>query len=116
MQQAIPPPGVHGKYGPAPGSGYPPQGYPQPQNMGVNPQGGYPTQASIAAACTMPAKSTHSQCLNRLQSISVTTSSLEMAGYFRRSVADGQTMLSRCALLAAACARSVSGIISGSLK
>lgn len=49
MQQAIPPPGVQGQYGPAPGSGYPPQGYPQPQNMGVNPQGGYPTQASIAA-------------------------------------------------------------------
>lgn len=44
MQQAIPPPGVQGQYGPAPGSGYPPQGYPQPQNMGVNPQGGYPTQ------------------------------------------------------------------------
>lgn len=42
MQQAIPPPGVQGQYGPAPGSGYPPQGYPQPQNTGVNPQGGYP--------------------------------------------------------------------------
>ena len=41
-QQAIPPPGVQGQYGPAPGSGYPPQGYPQPQNTGVNPQGGYP--------------------------------------------------------------------------
>lgn len=47
MQQAIPPPGVQGQYGPAPGSGYPPQGYPQPQNMGANPQGGYPIQASI---------------------------------------------------------------------
>lgn len=42
MQQAIPPPGVQGQYGPAPGSGYPGQGYPQPQNTGVNPQGGYP--------------------------------------------------------------------------
>ncbi len=42
MQQAIPPPGVQGQYGPAPGSGYPPQGYPQPQNTGVNSQGGYP--------------------------------------------------------------------------
>ena len=51
MQQAIPPPGVQGQYGPAPGSGYPPQGYPQPQNMGVNPQGGYPTQARTAAVC-----------------------------------------------------------------
>ena len=50
MQQAIPPPGVHGNYGPAPGSGYPPQGYPQPQNTGVNPQGGYPTQASTMSA------------------------------------------------------------------
>lgn len=44
MQQAIPPPGVQGQYGPAPGSGYPPQGYPQPQNTGVKPQGGYPMQ------------------------------------------------------------------------
>ena len=56
MQQAIPPPGVQGQYGPAPGSGYPPQGYPQPQNMGVNPQGGYPTQASVRAACSMTIK------------------------------------------------------------
>ena len=44
MQQAIPPPGLQGQYGPAPGSGYPPQGYPQPQNAGVKPDGGYPTQ------------------------------------------------------------------------
>ena len=56
MQQAIPPPGVQGQYGPAPGSGYPPQGYPQPQNMGVNPQGGYPTQASSTAPCMMAAE------------------------------------------------------------
>lgn len=62
MQQAIPPPGVHGMYGPAPGSGYPPQGYPQPQNMGVNPQGGYPTQASTFAG-TMAAMLTPTQCL-----------------------------------------------------
>lgn len=46
MQQAIPPPGVQGQFGPAPGSGYPPQGYPQPQNVGVKPNGGYPTQVS----------------------------------------------------------------------
>lgn len=49
MQQAIPPPGVQGQYGPAPGSGYPPQGYPQPQNTGVNPQGGYPMTVTPSA-------------------------------------------------------------------
>jgi len=49
MQQAIPPPGVQGQYGPAPGSGYPPQGYPQPQNTGVNSQGGYPMTVTPSA-------------------------------------------------------------------
>ena len=52
MQQAIPPPGVQGQYGPAPGSGYPPQGYPQPQNMGVKPSGGYPTQVGNEPICS----------------------------------------------------------------
>ncbi len=53
MQQAIPPPGVRGQYGPAPGSGYPPQGYPQPQNTGVNPQGGYPMQVITWSLCDL---------------------------------------------------------------